>query len=410
TTLITGTGTLATHLTHHLATTQQARHLVLASRQGPHSPHADELRRAAAEHGASVTLVACDISDAQQVADLLAGIPAEHPLTTVVHTAAVLEDTPIASLTPEQLDAVLKPKIDAAWNLHEQTQHLNLSAFVLYSSISGTLGAPGQANYAAANTFLDALAHHRHTQGLPATSLAWGLWEETSAATERLTRADLARMRRSGVLPLSTQEGLALFDAAIGLPSPSLVAARLDPRAVNGATRSRRTASGGTSASLLQRLTALSEPERHDAAVELVRAHVGTVLGHDGAETVAADRPLKELGFDSLTAVELRNRLNAATGLRLPTTVVFDHPTVIALAEFLLREIFNAAASAVHPVPAVAAAVRSDTEPIAVVAMACRYPGQASSPEQLWRLLADGVDAITEFPTNRGWDPDIYHP
>ncbi|WP_371409293.1 SDR family NAD(P)-dependent oxidoreductase [Micromonospora zamorensis] len=409
TTLITGTGTLATHLTHHLASTGAAN-LVIASRQGPNSPHADELRRAATEHGASVTLVACDISDAQQVADLLAGIPAEHPLTTVVHTAAVLEDTPIASLTPEQLDAVLKPKIDAAWNLHQQTRHLNLSAFVLYSSISGTLGAPGQANYAAANTFLDALAHHRHTQGLPATSLAWGLWEETSAATERLTRADLARMRRSGVLPLSTQEGLALFDAAVGLPSPSLVAARLDPRAVNGTTRSRRTASGGTSASLLQRLTALSEPERHDAAVELVRAHVGTVLGHDGAEAVAADRPLKELGFDSLTAVELRNRLNAATGLRLPTTVVFDHPTVIALAEFLLREIFDAPASAVHAVPVVAAAVGSDTEPIAVVAMACRYPGQATSPEQLWRLLADGVDAITEFPTNRGWDPDIHHP
>ncbi|WP_433550579.1 SDR family NAD(P)-dependent oxidoreductase [Micromonospora zamorensis] len=408
TTLITGTGTLATHLTHHLATTGQARHLLLASRQGSHSPHADALRRAATEQGASVTLVDCDISDPQQLADLLAGIPAEHPLTAVVHTAAVLEDTPVASLTPGQLDAVLKPKIDAAWNLHEQTRHLNLSAFVLYSSISGTLGAPGQANYAAANTFLDALAHHRHTQGLPATSLAWGLWEDTSAATERLTRADLARMRRSGVLPLSTQEGLALFDAAVGLPSPSLVAARLDARAVNGTTRSRRTASGGTAASLLQRLTALSVPERHDAAVELVRAHAGTVLGHDGAETVAADRPLKELGFDSLTAVELRNRLNAATGLRLPTTVVFDHPTVIALAEFLLREMFDAPASAVHAVPAIAAAV-SD-EPIAVVAMACRYPGQAASPEQLWRLLADGVDAISEFPTNRGWDPDIYHP
>ncbi|WP_328533854.1 SDR family NAD(P)-dependent oxidoreductase [Micromonospora zamorensis] len=406
TTLITGTGTLATHLTHHLTTTGQTRHLVLASRRGA-TADTDRLRDDLAALGATVTIAACDAADPRQVAELIASIPAEHPLTAVVHTAGVLDDGLVGDIGPEQLDAVLKPKIDAAWNLHEQTRHLNLSAFVLYSSISGTLGAPGQANYAAANTFLDALAHHRHTQGLPATSLAWGLWEETSGMAGGLSAADLARMRRNGVLPMSTEHGLALFDAAMAVGHPQTVAARLDRSLLRNTGRPVAASASTPAKDWGQRIIALPEVERREAVSALISARVTAVLGHGPAGSVHSDRTFKDLGLDSLTGAELRNVLSSATGIRLPATLIFDFPTVAALTDHLLAEVSGVRPAAITATPT---AVRSDTEPIAVVAMACRYPGQASSPEQLWRLLADGVDAISEFPTNRGWDPDIYHP
>ncbi|MET9804906.1 beta-ketoacyl reductase, partial [Streptomyces sp. NPDC006368] len=273
-------------------------------------------------------------------------------LTGVVHTAGVLDDATIESLTGERLDTVLRPKADAAWNLHELTRDLDVSAFVLYSSVAGLLGTAGQANYAAGNAFLDALAAHRRARGLPALSLAWGLWEETSAITGHLAEADLRRLARSGLLPLAGDDAMALFDAAHAAGESVLAVTRLDTRALRaqgdqvpvllrGLVRTapkRRTASGAgpdRGPGLAERLAALPAAERDRMLTDLVRGRVAAVLGHSDPGTIDGDRAVQELGFDSLTAVELRNQLGTETGLRLPTTLVFDHPTPRAIAAYL---------------------------------------------------------------------------
>ncbi|MEU8001743.1 SDR family NAD(P)-dependent oxidoreductase [Catellatospora sp. NPDC049111] len=357
TVLITGaTGTLGALAARHLVTEYGARRLLLVSRRGPDAPGAAELRDELTGLGAHVTVAACDVADRAALAELLAAIPAAHPLTGVVHTAGVLDDGVVATMNREQFENVLRPKADAAWHLHDLTRAADLSMFVLYSSFAGLLGQAGQADYAAANAFLDALAAHRRDLGLPAVSLAWGLWAQASGMTGHLDEVDLRRMARSGLLPLSSTEGMAAFDAALALGRPAAVPTRLDaaalrtqgeslPALLRGlvAVATRRTAAGQAAApggSLADRLAALTEPDRRRTLVDLVRTQVATVLGHAGRDTVAADRALKELGFDSLTAVELRNRLNAATGLRLPTTLVFDHPTAEEIAAFL-REQFT---------------------------------------------------------------------
>lgn len=289
---------------------------------------------------------------------VLDAIPAEHPLTAVVHAAGVLDDTTIASLTPGQLESVLRPKVDAAWNLHRLTEGRDLAAFVLFSSIAGVLGSPGQANYAAANAFLDALAHHRHANGLPATSIAWGYWAEASGMTAHLTGQDSARMARGGQLPLATGQAFLLFDEAVAHRSAATVAARFDhaalgvqdsgiPALLRGLVRApvRRAAAAPreTPLSLAQRLAAGgTDPQR--VLLDLVRAHAAAVLGHGDPEHIAVGRSFKEAGFDSLTAVEFRNRITAATELRLPATLVFDHPTPTAVADFLLDRLAPAAA------------------------------------------------------------------
>jgi acyl carrier protein len=289
---------------------------------------------------------------------VLGEIPAAHPLGGVVHAAGVLDDGVIGSLSPERLDRVLRPKVDAAVNLHELTRGLDLSMFVLFSSVAGTLGGAGQANYAAANVFLDALAQHRRSQGLPALSLAWGLWERASGMTGHLDGADVRRMTKAGVSALSDEDGLALFDAALGTDEPSLVPMRLDTAALRAAAASgvvpaslkglvrgparRMAAAGPTPAdgpSLAQRLTKTPAADRGRLVLDLVRAHVATVLGHDSAALIEPGKAFGEIGFDSLTSVELRNRLNAATGLRLPATLVFDQPNPAALAEWLRAEL-----------------------------------------------------------------------
>ncbi|MEU3513667.1 beta-ketoacyl reductase, partial [Streptomyces longwoodensis] len=271
-----------------------------------------------------------------------------HPLTAVIHTAGTLDDGLLTDLTPHRLHTVLRPKTDAAWHLHDLTRHHPLTAFVLYSSVAGLLGTPGQANYAAGNTFLDALAAHRRAQGLPAHSLAWGLWEESSELSGHLSEADVRRLARSGLRPLATDDALELFDAALGSGEDVLAVTRLDTTALraSGAVppplRSlvrpapRRAASERQDApGLAERLAALASEERDRALADLVRGRVAAVLGHADVAEIDADRPLQELGFDSLTAVELRNQLVAETGLRLPTTLVFDHPTPRALAGHL---------------------------------------------------------------------------
>ncbi|MFI6819319.1 type I polyketide synthase, partial [Nonomuraea sp. NPDC050328] len=327
TTLITGgTGALGAQLARHLVTRHGARHLLLISRQGASAAGAAELRQELTGLGAGVTIAACDAADPEALARTLRGLPAEQPLTAVVHAAGALRDATFGQLTADELRAVLLPKIDAAWNLHQQALGHDLHTFALFSSLSGLIGTAGQANYAAANTFLDALAHHRHAQGLPATSIAWGLWEQASTITGHLSAADLGRLARLGVAPLPTGHALDLFDHALGTGLPLQAAAQLTtaqrvdtvPPLLQGLLRTaRRTGAVGAP------LTDVS-PE---ALTALIRTHTANVLGHTSAAAIDADRTFLDLGLDSLTGVELRNHLNTATGLRLPTTIVFDHPT-----------------------------------------------------------------------------------
>ncbi|MEU9608126.1 type I polyketide synthase [Streptomyces sp. NPDC048057] len=425
TVLITGgTGTLGAATARHLVAAHGVRHLVLASRRG----EAPELQEELAGTGASVTVVACDTADRTQVADLLRAVPAAHPLTAVVHAAGVLDDGVLTELTPERVDTVLRPKADAALHLHELTRDLDLAAFVLFSSAAGVLGNPGQANYAAANAALDALVALRHRDGLPGVSLAWGYWATASGMTAHLGAADLRRNRRIGMTGLTTAEGMALLDAALRTGAETagpLVAAKLDTAALSAAAvegplppllRSLAPASRPVAratdptgpASLRERVAALGAAERTEALVDLVRGHAADVLGHTTADAVRADRTFKEAGFDSLTAVELRNRLAAATGLTLSPAMVFDYPKPAVLAGHLAAKLLGGVPD--RPTEPGAPAPTAD-EPIAIVAMACRFPAGAHSPEDLWRVVTEGVDAVTEFPDDRGWDTDrVFHP
>ncbi|WP_437308060.1 type I polyketide synthase [Sorangium sp. So ce388] len=347
TVLVTGgTGTLGALVARHLVQQHGTRHLLLASRHGLDAPGAHALLRELEGAGASVTIAACDAADRSALERLLASVPREHPLTAIIHAAGTLDDGVLASLTPDRLHAVLRAKLDAAWNLHHLTQKLDLAAFVLFSSISGVLGGPGQANYAAANSFLDALAHHRRARGLHALALDWGYWAERSAMTAHLSDADLRRMARGGVLPLPSAEALALFDAALLRPDPALVCARFDLaalaarpdaappllRSLAGTKASRPLAAAASSASSLeQRLASLSPGDRERALLDLVRSEIATVLGIRSPSALDINRPLRELGLDSLMALELRNRLGTATGLRLQATLLFDYPTIAGL-------------------------------------------------------------------------------
>nr|BAW35636.1 modular polyketide synthase [Streptomyces blastmyceticus] len=426
TVLVTGaSGTLGGLFARHLVTERGVRHLLLVSRRGVAAPGAEELAAELGALGAEVTWAACDVADREALADVIGTIPAERPLTGVVHTAGVLDDGVIGSLTGERLDAVLRPKVDAAWNLHELTQGLDLSAFVLFSSAAGVFGGAGQANYAAANAFLDALAAHRRAAGLPASSLAWGLWAaEAGGMAGELDEADVSRMNRAGVAALSSAEGRELFDASARTGEALLVPVRLDLAAVRAQAASsgavapllrglvrvqnRRTAQGAApSGALAQRLAGLGEAERLDVLLELVRTQVAAVLGHGSGDAVDPESAFRDLGFDSLTAVELRNRMNAVTGMRLPATLVFDYPTSEVLARHLRDELTGSADRA----GAVTRTAAADDEPIAIVAMSCRYPGDVRTPEELWQLLVDGQDAISGFPADRGWELDaLYHP
>src|SRR5450755_300370 len=331
TVLITGgTGGLGGLVARHLITHRGVRRLVLASRTG----QADELRAELTRLGAHVTVASCDAADRDALAALLAQIPS---LAGVVHCAGVVEDGLVDSLTPAQLDRVLTPKADAAIHLHELTRDLDLSMFVLFSSAAGVLGNPGQGNYAAANAFLDALAAHRRAAGLPAVSLAWGLWDEITGTTAHLRESDRARLARSGILPLPAAQALDLLDLADGMPQPALVPIRFDIRALHaraaagllppllsGLVRARRADSGAPAGgALAARLAGLPEAEQEQVLLDVVRSAAAAVLGHASPRAVDAARAFRDLGFDSLTAVELRNRLNAATGLRLPATLTF---------------------------------------------------------------------------------------
>jgi acyl transferase domain-containing protein/NADPH:quinone reductase-like Zn-dependent oxidoreductase/short-subunit dehydrogenase len=360
TTLVTGgTGALGHRVARHLVTGYGVRHLLLTSRGGPDA-EGQAARTAELEAlGARVEVVACDAADRSALADLLVRIPGDRPLGAVVHAAGVLDDATIASLTPEGIDRVLRPKVDAAWNLHELTADTDLGSFVLYSSAAGVLGNPGQANYAAANVFCDALAHHRRERGLPATSLAWGLWAGESGMTAHLDDTDLGVLSRGGLAPMPPEDALAQFDTALLWGMVNGVPALLDPAgaadvpvlrgllapasagapAGAAAGAAAGTDSGpGPGPAPADRFAGLAEADRERAVLTEVRAHTAVVLGHapeSGPSRIDPDRPFTDLGLDSLTGVELRNRLSAATGVRVPATAVFDHPTPRALARFL---------------------------------------------------------------------------
>jgi NADPH:quinone reductase-like Zn-dependent oxidoreductase/acyl carrier protein len=332
--LITGgTGGLGALVARHLAERHGARRLLLASRRGPDAEGAAELRADLEALGAHVDVVACDVAERAQVAGLLASIPEEHPLGAVVHAAGALADATIDSLGDDDLERVFAPKAAGAWNLHQLTRDRDLSAFVLFSAMAGIVGSPGQANYAAANTFLDALAQRRHAEGLPATSIAWGLWERQSAMTAGLRDADRQRMRRSGVEQLSDEQGLALFDAALSVDRPVVLGLRPAAARAHGLLRS--SAARSPRVPLAARLAALDPDERQDAMLDLVRREAAAVLGHGAPEAISTTRAFMDAGFDSLAAVELRNRLHDATGLRLDATLVFDYQTPTELAEYL---------------------------------------------------------------------------
>ncbi|WP_341720678.1 SDR family NAD(P)-dependent oxidoreductase [Micromonospora sp. FIMYZ51] len=362
TVLITGgTGTLGALLARHLVTKHGVRHLLLTSRRGPHTPQAHHLHTELTTLGAHVTITACDTTDRTALHTLLTN---HHP-TTVIHTAGILDDAPTTTLTTTQLHRVLQPKIDAATHLHELTKHHPLTTFILYSSASGLLGAAGQPNYAAANAYLDALAHHRRANGLPATSIAWGFWAERSAMTGHLEDADVQRMRRAGFEPIDNETGMALFDLATVVDRPLTVPVALNLAAVQSQASAvppllrglvqgpgrrviRASADTDQGSALRARLSRVPAAEGLRVLTELVCTNAAVVLGHTSAEAVTSTRPFKEVGFDSLTAIELRNRLNAATGLRLSATLIFDHPTPDALAAHLRAELVPAELSGVE--------------------------------------------------------------
>lgn len=419
TVLITGgTGTIGRLIARHLVARHGVRRLLLTGRHALDAEGAAELRAEFAESGAEVNAVACDVADRAAVAALLAGIP---DLSGVIHAAGVLEDATAATLTEDQLHAVLRPKVDGAWHLHELTRDRDLSAFVLFSSAAGVLGGAGQANYAAANVFLDALAQHRRARGLPATSMAWGLWDRPSGMTSHLNAADLDRLQRSGIDTISPESGLALFDAALAVNRPLIVPIRLSTRASRSdgeslppilrrvlGVRRRRAAAADSPTGLAEELRALDPAERHSRVLDIVTTHVAAVLGHEGKEAIDPERAFKQLGFDSLTAVQLRNQLATATGVRLAATVVFDHPTADALTQELVARLLGDDAA---PQPAGPTRARRDDDPIVIVGMACRYPGKVYCPEDLWRLVRDGRNAVGAYPHNRGWNLDeVYDP
>ncbi|MEU0149428.1 type I polyketide synthase [Streptomyces sp. NPDC006288] len=430
TVLVTGgTGGIGGEIAAWLAS-NGAAHLLLTSRRGEQAPGAAELRERLTALGAEVTIAACDVTDRRSVELLLAGIDPEQPLTAVVHAAAVLDDCLLDALTPERARTVLRPKADAARHLHELTKNSELDAFVLLSSMAGTLGGAGQGSYAAANAYLDALAAERRAAGLPAVALAWGAWAGVGLATGEMGE----RLGRSGIRRMPAESALRALQQALDHDLTHVLIADVDwpvfgPAATAGrsgrmlaglpearpetGTPAAETTDSGFAAGLAGRTLA----EREEALLDLVRTQSAAVLGLSGPDEIDADRALRDLGFESLTAVELRNRLNAATGLRLPVTVVFDHAAAGPLARHLCTRLFDehGAPDSRALVPAgaapAAATTGSDDDPVVIVGMSCRLPGGISTPEQFWDLLAEGGDAVADFPADRGWDLDgTYHP
>nr|AXL05387.1 rifamycin polyketide synthase, type 1 [uncultured bacterium] len=409
-----GTGSLGGLVARHLVARHGVRRLVLASRRGVAG---EDLIAELTGQGATVAVVACDVSDRDQVAALLA----EHRPTGIVHLAGLLDDGVIGALTRERLAGVFAPKVDAVQHLDELTRDLELDAFVVFSSAAALMGSAGQGNYAAANAFLDGLMATRRAAGLPGVSLAWGLWEQAGGLTAHLSATDQARMSRGGVLAMTPAEALDIFDIGLAAEQALLVPIKLDLRTlrsqataggevphllrglVRASRRVARTAAASGGGGLVHKLAGRPAEEQETVLLGIIQAEAAAVLGFAAPELAQGTRGFNDIGFDSLTAVELRNRLSAATGVKLPATLVFDYPTPVALARHLREELGESVAGT----PATPATVAADAgEPIAIVGMACRLPGGVMSPDDLWRMVAEGRDGMTPFPEDRGWDLD----
>src|SRR5271166_2033710 len=412
TVLITGgTGMAGSALARHVVANHGVRQLMLLSRRGPDAPGAADLASELREAGAEVSVVACDAADRQALAKVISDIPVQHPLSAVIHAAGVLDDAVVTSLTPERVDAVLRAKVDAAWNLHELIRDANVSAFVMFSSMAGLVGSSGQANYAAANSFLDALAVHRRAHGLPAISLGWGLWDQASNMTGGLASVDFARFARDGIVAMSAVEAMQLLDTAMVVDEPFLLPARIDTTALRAKydagtlppmfvdlinARARRQvddslAAAKSKSALLQRLEGLPEDEQHAVLLDLVRSHIATVLGSSTPEAIDPDKAFQELGFDSLTAVEMRNRLKAATGLALSPTLIFDYPNSAALAGYFRQELVGTSTEATPQVAPGEAEIQRVVSSIPVKRLR-----QAGVLDLLLSLANEGEDGAAE--------------
>ncbi|MER5808620.1 type I polyketide synthase [Streptomyces sp. NPDC002033] len=438
TVLVTGgTGALGAQVARRLAG-RGAAHLLLLSRRGPDAPGAADLRTELEAAGARVSVVACDTADRTALAAVLADVPPELPLTAVVHTAAALDDAMVDALDTDRIDGVLRAKAATARHLHELTRDLDLDAFVLFSSLAGVLGGIGQGNYAPGNAYLDALALHRRSLGLRATSVAWGLWGGAGLGEGAVAQ----RFARRGVRAMDPELAVTALERAVARDEALTLVADVDWRRF-AATRRPRTAgpdtlladlpelreapatdtgtgtgedgrTGSGLSALRARLLTATDAEQRRLVGELVRTEIAGVLGHSSAASIDPERAFRDLGFTSLGAVELRNALNDATGLRLPVTLLFDFPTPAVLAEYVRTGLIGdrptgtgTGTGASAPATATATGLRpDDDDPIAIVGMSCRFPGGADTPERLWQLLADGAEALTDFPADRGWDLD----
>ncbi|MFF2805528.1 SDR family NAD(P)-dependent oxidoreductase, partial [Streptomyces sp. NPDC058051] len=427
TVLVTGgTGMVGAAVAEHLAAAG-FRHLLLVSRRGEQAPNAHELVEGLAAKGAEARVAGCDVADLEALAELLAGIPEAHPLTVVIHAAGIgRPNVPIEALTADHLETMFAAKAVGAWNLHQLTQDVDLAGFVLFSSLAGTLSTAGQASYAAANAFLDGLAANRQSRGLPGLSVMWGQWAQESGLSGLLDEAGRSVLARAGMSALTTDHAVVLLDGAMADGRSNVAAASFDtprletlarvgglPGLLEGIVRMpmRRAAavSAGGTGGLAGQLSLLSELEQRKRLMELVRKHAAMALGHSEPDSVYLKVPFKELGFDSLTAIEFRGRLGTATGLTLPATLVFDHPTPEAVVGYLRSVLMGEPESVRHVAPSAPTDIAQD--PMVIVGMACRYPGGVASAEDLWRLVESGVDAVGEFPTDRGWDVEgLYDP
>ncbi|MEV0850687.1 type I polyketide synthase, partial [Streptomyces sp. NPDC049954] len=443
TVLVTGgTGALGTHLARWLSR-NGAQHLILTSRRGPAAPGADALVAELGAQGTRVTVTACDVTDREALSRLLADVPEDLPLSAVIHGAAHIDLAALSETTVAEFADVMNAKAAGAAHLDALLRDTPLDAFVLFSSVSAVWGVGDHGAYAAANAYLDALAEQRRANGLPATSVAWGVWD---AVGDNVPEAlDLDQLRRRGLRFMDPDLGIAALQQTLDHDQTHLAIADIDWESflpvftsarpsplleeLPAARRIQEESATGTgtptgtpddaSASLRQRLAGLTPGERSPAVLGLVHEQVAAVLGHDTPDSVDAERAFKDLGFDSLTAVELRNRLNTATGLRLPATLVFDYPSSAVLSGYIEERLLgtpgSAGAGAVAPLPGPVTTApttgASDDEPVAIVAMSCRYPGGVTSPEELWQLIMSDGDAIGGLPTDRGWDIEgIYDP